>query len=428
MKTVIMAGGKGTRIKELFGDVPKPLIQLNGKPVLWHTIQRLKENGLTDVIITVGYLADQIMDYFGDGRNMGVKIRYFVEDQPLGNAGALLKIRKELSDDFLLINGDIIFDVDFNRIIDYHRSCESLITLYTHPNTHPYDSTVIIADSNNRVMQWIAKEDQRPTYYRNRVNAGIHILNPTVLEKNSKETDSLDLDRDIIRPAISSGYVYCYDGAEYIKDMGTPERYREVNRDFETGRIKCKNRHNSQKAIFLDRDGTINEYRGFITKTDDFVLLPDVCKAIQLINRSGLLAIVVTNQPVVARGEATEKDLNDIHNKMETLLGQEGAYVDAIYYCPHHPDKGFEGEVPALKVDCDCRKPKPGMLLKAAVDWNIDLDSSWMIGDGERDIMAGNAAGCLTVLLTDEDSTEQTYVAKNLFEAVCMILEREENE
>ena len=124
-----------------------------------------------------------------------------------------------------------------------------------------------------------------------------------------------------------------------------------------------------------------------------------VAEAIKKINASGYLAIVVTNQPVIARGEVTFKELEEIHNKMETELGLRGAYLDAIYYCPHHPHKGYDGEVPELKIECDCRKPKPGMLLKAAIDYNIDLSQSYMIGDGENDIKAGLAARCKSILV-----------------------------
>ena len=176
-----------------------------------------------------------------------------------------------------------------------------------------------------------------------------------------------------------------------------------------------------QKAVFLDRDGTINKYVGFLRDIDDFELLPGVAEAVKLINASGYLAIVVTNQPVIARGEVTVPQLQEIHNKMETLLGAEGAYLDAIYYCPHHPHKGYEGEVPELKIDCDCRKPKPGMLLKAAEDFNIDLSQSWMIGDGENDIKAGKAAGCRTALIGTENY-EQDLIAKSLLYAVEQII------
>ena len=112
----------------------------------------------------------------------------------------------------------------------------------------------------------------------------------------------------------------------------------------------------------------------------------------------------MTNQPVIARGEVTFDELKNIHNKMETLLGNDGAYLDGIYYCPHHPHKGYEGEIPELKIDCDCRKPKPGMLLQASKDFNIDLNESWMIGDSDNDILAGENAGCKTARVTDEES------------------------
>ena len=161
---------------------------------------------------------------------------------------------------------------------------------------------------------------------------------------------------------------------------------------------------NKQKAIFLDRDGTINKYVGFLREIEQFELLPNTSEAIKKINNSGYLAIVVTNQPVIARGEVTFEQLDQIHNKMETLLGKDGAYLDGIYFCPHHPHKGFEGEIPELKVECECRKPKPGMLLQAAKDFNIDLSKSWMIGDSDNDILAGENAGCSTARVTEKDS------------------------
>ena len=146
-------------------------------------------------------------------------------------------------------------------------------------------------------------------------------------------------------------------------------------------------------------------------------LIDGVAEAIRKINESGYLAVVVTNQPVVARGEVSFEELEEIHSKMETLLGKEGAYLDAIYYCPHHPHKGYEGERPELKIDCDCRKPKPGMLLKAAEDFNIDLSKSWMVGDGENDIQAGINAGCKTVLLSNgNESYGQTVRVTSLAE------------
>jgi D,D-heptose 1,7-bisphosphate phosphatase len=420
MKVVIMAGGKGTRISSVASDIPKPMIEIDGIPVLEREIQCLKEQGFKDLIITVSHLGHIIMNYFGDGLDFGVHIEYFVEEQPLGNAGALFELKNKLTEDFLLLNADSIFDIDFNRIVKFHKEKGGLVTLFTHPNSHPYDSGLIIADKTGAVEQWLTKEDARPKYYQNRVNAGLHVVSPEILEVRP-EGAKVDLDRQLLKPLAGTGKMFCYDSPEYVKDMGTPDRYEAVCKDFADGVVAGKNLKRKQKAIFLDRDGTINKYVGFLRDIDEFELLPGVAEAIGKINRSGYLAIVVTNQPVIARGEVGWEELQEIHNKMETLLGLEGVYLDGIYFCPHHPHKGYEGEIPELKFDCDCRKPKPGMLLKAAEDFNIDLSQSWMIGDGENDIKAGEVAGCKTALI-GEGNFNQSITGNSLLEIVEHIL------
>lgn len=437
MKTVIMAGGRGTRISSVASDIPKPMIKIEGKPVLEHELECLRDQGFTDIILTVSHLGSIIMDYFGDGSGIspatgkpfGVHIEYYFEKEPLGNAGALFKIKDKLDSDFLLLNADAVFDVDFNRFVAFHNQHGGLVTLFTHPNSHPYDSGLIIADKKYSVEQWLAKEDDRPKYYRNRVNAGLHVINPLILDQSGIDADKVgtlddngkpikvDLDRQLLKPLAGTGKMFCYDSPEYVKDMGTPERYYSVCEDYKAGRVSGKNLKNKQKAIFLDRDGTINKYVGFLRDIDEFELLDGVADAIQEINASGYLAIVSTNQPVIARGEVSFDELEMIHNKMETLLGQKGAYLDAIYFCPHHPHKGYEGERPELKFDCECRKPKPGMLLKAAQEFNIDLAQSWMIGDGENDIKAGMNAGCKTALI-GESAFGQTLNVQSLKEFV----------
>lgn len=403
MKVVIMAGGKGTRITSVASDIPKPMILIEGKPVLEHEIECLRKQGFKDIILTVSHLGNVIMDYFQDGSKFGVHIEYYFEKEPLGNAGALFKIKDKLTEDFLLLNADAMFDVDFKRFVDFHKQHNALVTLFTHPNSHPYDSGLIISNKYNQVEKWLAKEDERPIYYKNRVNAGLHVISPEVLNQVI-DTQKIDLDRQLLKPLAGTKKMYCYDSPEYVKDMGTPERYYAVCEDFKAGRVQSKNLSNKQKAIFLDRDGTINKYVGFLREIEQFELLPNTSEAIKKINDSGYLAIVVTNQPVVARGEVTFEQLDQIHNKMETLLGKDGAYLDGIYFCPHHPHKGFEGEIPELKVECECRKPKPGMLLQAAKDFNIDLSKSWMIGDSDNDILAGENAGCSTARVTEKDS------------------------
>ena len=420
-----MAGGRGTRISSVASDIPKPMIKIEGKPVLEHEIECLRDQGFTDLIITVSYLGHIIMDYFGDGEKFGVQIEYYEEKEPLGNAGALFKIKDRLTEDFLLLNADAVFDVDFNRMVRYHKTKNALVTLFTHPNSHPYDSGLLIADDNKAVLKWLAKEDDRPEWYRNRVNAGLHVISPEIFSMVDIDADKIgtvgengktvkvDLDRQLLKPLAVTGKMFCYDSPEYVKDMGTPERYESVCRDFHNGKVQAKNLSNKQKAVFLDRDGTLNKYVGFLRDIKDFELLDGVTDAIKAINNSGYLAIVVTNQPVIARGEVTVQQLKEIHNKMETLLGLEGAYIDAIYYCPHHPHKGYEGEITELKFDCDCRKPKPGMLIQATEDFNIDMSNSWIVGDSENDIKCGMNAGCKTALIGSGDFG-QTATAANL--------------
>ena len=405
-----MAGGKGTRIASVRSDVPKPMINICGKPILEHQIDNLKACGLTDIILVIGYLGDKIKEYFGDGSKLGVNIEYFVEDHPLGTAGALFKM-PQLTEDFLLLCGDVIIDVDFNRFIAFHKEHQAWASLVAHPNGHPYDSSLLVTEidapktvggmpeDTHRVIRWLAKEDER-TYYKNRVNAGIELISPELLKETMKnfvprhpETpDKIDLDRDVLKPNIPSGKIFAYDTPEYIKDMGTPDRFYETEKDIESGKVHARNLKNKQKAIFLDRDGTINKMVGFVTKPEQFELIEGAAEAIKAINKSGYLAIVVTNQPVIARGDCTFEELQTIHDKMETELGKVGAFVDAIYVCPHHTDKGFEGERPEYKCNCDCRKPKPGLLLQAAKDFNIDLSESYMIGDSHRDVEAGENA------------------------------------
>lgn len=401
MKTVIMAGGRGTRISSVAHDIPKPMIKIGSKPVLELELECLAKQGFNDIIITLSHLGHIISDYFGNGEKYGVNIEYYNEEIPLGNAGALFKLKDKLKEDFLLLNADSIFNIDFNRFVSFHKNHGGLVTLFTHPNSHPYDSGLIIADENYCVKKWLAKEEKRPDWYKNRVNAGIHIISPKVLDILI-EKEKVDLDRHILKPLANTGKMFCYDSPEYVKDMGTPERYYAVCQDFEKGIVKAKNLCEKQKAIFLDRDGTINKYVGFLRDIDDFELLPDVSEAVKIINNSGFLAIVVTNQPVIARGEITFDELENIHNKMETLLGNKGAYLDGIYYCPHHPDSGFKGEIKELKRKCNCRKPNPGLLLKASEDFNIDLTKSFMIGDSQSDIEAGLNAGCKTKMITKQ--------------------------
>ncbi len=423
MQAVIMAGGQGTRLSQVTRRrLPKPMIPIAGKPVLEYQINCLRENGLREIWIVTGPLHEKIEDYFGNGEKWGVTLRYFHENTPMGTGGALYYLKAALHDDFLLLFGDIFFDMDLNRMIRFHQTSGALATLLVHPNSHPYDSDLVLLDQDGRITGIKGKKEPRHGYYRNMVNAGIYCLNAGLLEE-LPEPLAFSLEAGLIFPHIREGSVFGYLSTEYIRDIGTPERLFSAQEDWKKGIVTLRNRKHRQKCIFVDRDGTLNKYRGFIARPEDLELEDTVPEAVNMAHEKGYLVIVITNQPVVARNLCSLAGLEQIHNKLETLLGEKGAYLDGIRFCPHHPDRGYPGERSEYKVRCRCRKPEPGLIWEAAQEFSIDLSSSYMIGDTTTDIQTGINAGVKTVLLgTGEAGKDGKYPAAPDFRADNLLM------
>lgn len=420
---LIMAGGKGTRLGNLVHEIPKPMVKIENISLLERQIITLKQSNITNITIVVGYLGNVIIDYFKDGSAFGVNIDYIQEKEPMGSAGSLFYLKNKFDDDFILLFGDLIENIDFNKMLNFHKRNNALITLFSHPNSHPFDSDLLIVDENNVVKGIDSKHNIRNYYYHNLVNAGIYVISPKALNYFN-EPNKKDMEKDFINSLIPTNKVFSYCSSEYVKDAGTLDRLESVGKDIREKIVENKNLSHPQKAIFLDRDGTINVHRGHLSDINQFELLPHASEAIKMINESGYLAIVITNQPVISRGDLSFEGLNEIHKKMETLLGKENAYLDAIYFCPHYPESGFEGERKELKIDCDCRKPKIGMLLKAKERFNIDFSSSWFIGDADLDIKCGQNAGTKTALIIGPKNKDAKPDIKgeSLFECVKKIL------
>jgi mannose-1-phosphate guanylyltransferase/phosphomannomutase len=409
MKVVIIAGGKGTRISSINNEIPKVMIPVAGKPVLEYQIELAKRYGYSDIVLIIGFLGSTIKEYFQDGSRFGVSITYFYEECPLGTAGALPFLKEILVDDFFVFYGDTIMDVDLDVMLNFHEKNQSNATLFLHPNDHPYDSDIVVIDENCRITNFLSKPHQEGLISKNLVNAALYILSPKIIDSIPLNQKS-DFAKDIFPICLANKVdIYGYISAEYIKDMGTPDRYEKVCYDVISGKVAKLNKKYPRKAIFLDRDGVITREIDLLHTSSQVELLPGAAEAIKLINKSGFLAIVITNQPVIARNLCTLEDLKNIHDTMESILGLEHAYLDAIYFCPHHPDSGYPEELPEYKIICECRKPKPGMIFQASTDWNIALKESYMIGDRISDIEAGNNAGVKESVLIDQNKNYALY-------------------
>jgi mannose-1-phosphate guanylyltransferase / phosphomannomutase len=428
MIAAILAGGKGTRLGEKARGLPKPMVEVAGKPLLLHQIEFLKRQGITTVVLLVGYKAEVIKNYFRDGSSFGVSIFYSEETEPLGTAGAIKKASALLPEPFVLLYGDVMADMDIARMIAFHHAKGGMVTLAVHPNSHPYDSDLVEVGDEGNVTGFFPKPHEQGVNYQNCVNAGVYVCSPEIMRFLPDHFS--DFGKDIFPRLLRERRpMFGYVTSEYIKDMGTPQRLESVETDFLSGKTSLRNLSNKQLAVFLDRDGVINHEVNLVCRAEDITLLPRVTEAIRALNASLFLCIVVTNQPVVARGLCDLLEIKKMHNRIDTLLGESGAYIDRYYFCPHHPDKGFAGENPLYKIACSCRKPKTGMIDAATEKFNIDPRRSYIIGDSTRDIQTGKNARLSTILVATgyggsdgKFSVKPDFSVADLLEATQTIL------
>ncbi|MFC1789584.1 HAD-IIIA family hydrolase [Patescibacteria group bacterium] len=428
-KAAIIAGGKGTRLAPYIKDIPKALVKIGNKTIIEHQVLLLKEHGIKEIWVLLGYLGEQIRDYLGNGKKWKVKINYVQEDKPLGTAGALKQLEKRMKEDFLVFSGDVMLDLDLGRVIKWHEEKkDSIATFVVHPNDHPFDSDLVEIDKGGRIISLNKRPHPKGENFHNLSIASAYIFSPKIF-KHIPSNRKTDIEKYLLPKILKlNKKVYGYCTPEYIKDAGTQKRLKRVREDYLSGKIKRLNLRNKRKTIFLDRDGVINKEIGQLSRKEDLKIYSFASKAIKKINDSEYLAIIITNQPMIAKGFMTEKNLNEVHKKLETELGLKGAKIDGIYYCPHHPEKGFKGEVPKLKINCKCRKPGIELLLQAKRYFNIDFKKSYFIGDRNVDVLAGKKAGCKTILVKTGYGKKNKslpikpdFFVKNLLEAVNKI-------
>ena len=427
----ILAGGKGTRLKARTGNLPKPMAPVLGHPVLEHLIDLCRQHGFTRVALLVHYEHEVIRQHFGDGTDFGVEILYCIEQDARGTAGALVDALPQLDDRFLVLYGDTYLDVDLRQFWLAHERAQADVTLFLHPNDHPQDSDLVEIDDCAHVKAIHAYPHAPGVNFRNLVNAALYVFERKGLEQFSSSSLPSDIARHMFPAMLAAGRrLHGYTSPEYIKDMGTPGRLDRVEADIRSGLVDRLSMRQLREAVFIDRDGTLIQEVGHLSLPEQVELISGTGPAIRALNRTGVLAILATNQPVVARGEVSFEALGRIHARMDSALGTAGAFLDACYVCPHHPDRGFAGEVAELKFACDCRKPATGLIDAACRELQIDRRTSWMVGDTTADIEAGRRAGLRTVLVRtghaggdDKRPLQADYEAADLGAAVKWILQ-----
>lgn len=402
-QVVILAGGQGNRMRSIDPFIPKALNLVGGRPIIEHTLELVAKNDITKVHLLLGHLASQILENIEQYKeDYGLTIDFSIERKPLGTGGAILKINERLDNQFILIYGDLFVQTSLLELRNSLNSEDVDFVQMVHPSSHMQDSDLVVLNENNLILDYSLKPRAVDHLVSNVANAGIYAFRRETFMKFDTFKNKIDLDRELLPQMIKQGAKgKVIRNFGYIKDAGTPERLVQINIDFKKPYFAREVR----PAIFLDRDGTINRSNGYIARTEQLEIYSDVTKFVADANRSGYWVIVVTNQPIVARGEAKLEDIKRLHAKIDAHLALEGAYIDAYYLCPHHPDSGFAGEVKALKFDCSCRKPQAGLILKAMQDFKIDILNSVLIGDSEADRLAAEMANIRFIRIARREET-----------------------
>jgi len=413
-QAVIGAGGLGTRMANYSPGIPKALNKVGSKTLLEHSIKCLTENGIRKVHLLLGVLSEQILEAIPAlSRRYDLELTYTIESEALGTGGSLVNALPKLDEVFIFLYGDLLINTDLKELgkflIDPEIDCVQLV----HPTNHAFDSDLLILNDEGMVCDYLLKPHPQGSLFNNIANSGVYGFKKSSLIgfQGLKSGHKIDLDKEILPTLVASGMnIKAVRNLGYVRDAGTPERLKVVEGDYHSWKFTDRTR----PAVFLDRDGTLNKTAGHISKLDTFWIYPDVGPFIARANQSGFRVFLITNQPVVARGEASISDVELIHAKLETVISRSGGYFDAIYYCPHHPDSGFQGERLEFKIDCNCRKPKVGMIEEAIRTFPTNLAQSMFIGDSNADALCAQNANLRFTRISRSPGLSEVNVIKSL--------------
>ena len=406
MEAIILAGGFGTRLKPCIENLPKPLAPIGGRPFLHYLLDYLYANGIHRAIISTGYMAEYIEKTIGRTYR-GMVIDYCREDSPLGTGGAIKKALGMCREKYAVaVNGDSFFDVDLFEMQQLHEKSECPITLAA--REVPWAEHSGFLTINNGRLSGFREKGVKSSGL---INGGIYFINKNILDGVTEEKFSFE------KLILESGYcpVAALESNGYFIDIGIPENYRKA--EAEKDLLVSKR---IRKAVFLDRDGTINRDPGHLYRTEDFDFLPGADKAIANLKKKGYLTIIITNQAGIAKNLYTADDVDILHRYIDSQLCEKHSVVaDGYYYCPHHP----EAVIKEYKTVCKCRKPEAGLILKAVSDFSeigieIDIKNSLTVGNRRSDLLAGINAGTSKNFLIGSDEPDAADIASAHYQSL----------
>lgn len=381
-QAVILAGGTGMRLRPLTLTIPKPMVLVNGRPFLEYNVELLRENGVEEIVLLLGYLPEKIMEHFGDGKKFGVRIRYSVTDVDDETGTRLKKAAPLLDDRFLLTYSDNYFPLKLHEMAAFHdaKGTIGMMSVYNNRDgggEYGRKNNVKVREDGTVLYYGPARDDDGA----NATDIGFFIMPREIVAMLPEENVSFQ--GSILPKLIGMGELAAYQTDHPYYPITLPAHLPVVEKFLAP-----------KKVVFLDRDGVINKKAAehdYVKHWGEFTFLPGAVQAVKLLTDAGYQIYVVSNQRGIARGLMTEADLADIHERMTEELARHGGRIADIYYCPHGNDDG-----------CFCRKPRPGMFFRAAREHHLNLTKAVVIGDSPSDKEAGKAAGCRVVLIIKE--------------------------
>lgn len=376
-QAVILAGGLGTRMAPFTDTNPKPMYPFSGKPFIEYLIEQAVEFGIDKILILLGYLPNKIMEYLGDGSRYGVEIIYDITPVEFNTGERIYHARDVIDDNFLFLYCDNYCPIHYAKLVRDYFDNQAWIQVSVYENRDAYTKSNLLIEEDGHIAVY---DKKRVTAGLQGVDIGYAIINKKVFDYISNEETNFEA--AVYPKVINNKRMFATVTKHRYYSVGSWERINLTEQFFK-----------NQPTVFLDRDGTINVKAAkacYIESPEQFQWLSGAKEAIKLLNSNGYRVILVSNQPGIARGNLTEEILSAIHQKMQRELEEAGGKIDHIYYCPHNWDDG-----------CECRKPKPGMLYQAQKDFSLNLTKCIMIGDDDRDMEAGMAAGCKCIQVTE---------------------------